>query len=532
MSSPRLPLSSRSSFLPDEISRREFATVFRGYDPAEVRTFLNQLAEQSADSSDRVAEVQKTLAETEDRIKNPELDEETVTRLLGEQTAQILRSAREAANEIRAKAEDEIGRQLREAHEVTTRMREEAEALLSERTDEAERAAQAIRSAIEQEVVELKAKTENEMLALRQQTQSDLVDERARARAQMRDLIDLARAESQSLVESTQAKQSELIEGLVRKRKIALAQVEELRAGRGRLLDAYKMVRTTLDEVTVELGRAEDEAREQATAAGARSASESGIGSGDLDSVVDIEEFTLQDDVSDEVIDLINGDSDDFPSGGGGADYRAVGYGGEGSVAMLEQQDLLIAEEDDAEEDAAELRIAGEIDGALNARRDAVVSKARSQTTRRLKRAMQDEQDAVVAQLRSGKCESVQAVIGSIDDQIAGYQRAVQRLFREVVRTGTQSVDGGAQVDRSVIDRAGTAAAREFVAELISDLRSRIVSIIENELSSGVSDINEIQYDIAQPYRKAKGEHLEALIEERVGGAFDQGVALAQVGHG
>src|SRR5688572_31267978 len=108
MSSPRLPLSARPAFLPDEIARREFATVFRGYDPSEVRTFLKQLAEQQGDSADRVAEFQRALVESEERVKNPELDEEIVTKLLGEQTAQILRSAREAANDLRNRAEEDV----------------------------------------------------------------------------------------------------------------------------------------------------------------------------------------------------------------------------------------------------------------------------------------------------------------------------------------------------------------------------------------------------------------------------------------
>src|SRR3954469_17223567 len=128
MSSSRLPLSSRPAFLPDEVARREFATVFRGYDPAEVRSFLNQLSEQIVETADRVAELQKVLTETQERVKNPELTEEMVTSLLGEQTAQILRSARDAARDVREKADEEAGQQLRDAHEVSTRMREEAEA--------------------------------------------------------------------------------------------------------------------------------------------------------------------------------------------------------------------------------------------------------------------------------------------------------------------------------------------------------------------------------------------------------------------
>ena len=230
MTSPRLPLSSRSTFLPDEISRREFATVFRGYDPAEVRTFLNQLSEQSADLADRVAEVQKALIETEERVKNPELTEEMVTSLLGTQTAQILRSAREAAAETRRKTDEEVGRQLRDAHEVTSRMREEAETVLRERTEEAEQLTQSTRADANTYAEETRnaanefaastrkelaaeserrnAELDAEIMRRRDQAEREINEERTRARQEARDLIDSARLESESLVQRTQARQS------------------------------------------------------------------------------------------------------------------------------------------------------------------------------------------------------------------------------------------------------------------------------------------------------------------------------------
>ena len=60
-------------------------------------------------------------------------------------------------------------------------------------------------------------------------------------------------------------------------RKLVHAQVEQLRAGRERLLDAYRLVRRTLDEVTEELHAAEGEARAAAEAAGRRIATESDL---------------------------------------------------------------------------------------------------------------------------------------------------------------------------------------------------------------------------------------------------------------
>lgn len=590
MSSPRLPLSARPAFLPDEIARREFANVFRGYDPAEVRTFLSQLAEQHAESSDRIAGLQRALIETEERVKNPELDEETVTKLLGEQTTQILRSAREAANEVRNKAEEDISRQLREAHEVTTRMREEAEALLAERTEEAERVANEIRTeAAEQatrerqqagdDAARLRAETEAEMLALRQQTQADLVDERAKARQMARELIETARAEARALVERTQERQEELLDGLVRKRKIALAQVEELRAGRQRLLKAYKMVRGTLDEVTEELEKVEEEARQAAELAGVRSAQANEIGPDALSTVIELEQFSLEDDVPADVIDLVeggdedensdprqrgrrDGDSDGGDAGGPGSqmiidlvDETVDGDDIEvlpltsgdrrdrGQLDMLQQDEEVIVDVIDDADVAPRSSVSsgliigeayagaesGDVDRGLKLRREAAIGRFRSQAIRRLKRALQDEQDALASRLRSREAESLEMLLGSADDQASTYQRAIVKLFREVVRTGTTSVDGSTGVERGVVDRTGTVAARGLAEELVEDLRMQLRPVLEELLRMDVlPEMGQLQSRLASPYRALKGAYLEQLVDDRIGGVFDQGVAFAR----
>src|SRR2546430_1796534 len=62
--------------------------------------------------------------------------------------------------------------------------------------------------------------------------------------------------------ELTHAQQRAKVLGdLGRRRKLAQVQVAQLRAGRERLLDAYRTVRRTLDEVSDELQRADAEAR-------------------------------------------------------------------------------------------------------------------------------------------------------------------------------------------------------------------------------------------------------------------------------
>lgn len=629
MSSQRLPLSSRQTFMPDEIARREFSRGVGGYDRNEVRTFLSQVSEQFADLSDRVAEIQRALADSEERAKNPELTEEMVTALLGQQTAQILRSAREAANDIRSKAEEEVGRDLREAHEVTSRMKQEAETLLAERTDEAERMAQLVKSEAAEEAENTRRQANEEASRLRTEVADDAARQRAdldaeimrnreqarreidadltSSRQQGRDLVDAARAEATSLVERTQERQAELIEGLVRKRKIAIAQVEELRAGRQRLLKAYKMVRSTLDEVTNELQRVEDEARQAATVAGHRAIAAAELQAEDLDTVIEIEQFSLRDDVPAEIIDLISEDGETFArpdsfsahnvdtpfdqeeggifgagSAGGpredldmSAGFGGFGSGGSATAGAVATQPSFTPmsmststsakdeisviddyEDDDYyEDDDEEVDITSEsqtqtqapvtksfiigesytssesagIDHALQLRRDAVVGKARSQATRRLKRALQDEQDALVSRLSSGDGHSVQALLGSIDDQASTYQRAVLKLFREVARTGASSVEGSRGVERGTIDQTGTTAARGMAGELVEDLRGELQPLIEALLEEAdMPQGAELQARISGPYEAIMGAYLDRLVDDRIGGVFDQGAAFAR----
>lgn len=631
MSSPRLPLSSRPAFLPDEVARREFATVFRGYDPAEVRSFLNQMSEQIVETADRVAELQKMLTETQERVKNPELTEEMVTSLLGEQTAQILRSAREAAREMREKADEEAGQQLRDAHEVSTRMREEAETLLADRTTEAENLAEqmrseaardaegvrraaneeatALRNQVADETARARAELEQEMLNRREQLERDINLEMSIARAQARDIIDTSRKEANALVQRTAERQSELVEGLVRKRKIALAQIEGLRSGRQRLLDAYKLVRSTLDDVTLELGRSDEESRQRADIARERAAAASDLSEEEMKMVIEVEEYSLDDDVSQEVIQLsaendeLDGDEDDdsdvpnnivdMPSVEQPADVvlpepqfvaeqsgpRPFDFDVDGdptrqinlvdvsdaesddtrqqnagpgnvspispsnatsSIATLQREEaevhgLSVVDDDDEREIySASSIVVGDntASGALKARRDAVVGKARSQATRRLRRALEDEQQHLVSRLLAGDGKSLQALVGSPEDHAAAYNRAIVKLLREVVRTGASSVPGSTGVERGVVDRTGTALARDVAAEFVEQLRDGLTPVIESLLVEvTMPESAELQNIIAQPYARLEADYLERLVNARIGSAFDEGVALAGTKH-
>jgi DivIVA domain-containing protein len=237
-----------SPLSPDDVTQRTFATSFRGFDSGEVRAFLERVAEQLRDAEARAADLAEQLAAAEQRAAHPQLDVETLTTALGEETARILKSAQDAAHDIRAKAEENIAQLLRDAYEEASRLRAEAELVLAKETEAAEAVASEIRTTAE--------------------TQADEALGRARQEAER--LLGEVEAKARLMVEEAEQSRDRILDDLARRRRVAHAQVEQLRAGRERLLEAYRVVRTTLDEVTEELVKAEAEARQAADAAARR----------------------------------------------------------------------------------------------------------------------------------------------------------------------------------------------------------------------------------------------------------------------
>ena len=235
---------------PEEVAHRGFPTAFRGFDTGEVRAYLQRVANDLRDSIARERDLNRRLADAEHRAAHPVIQGEELTRALGEEMGRVLATAQEAANELRSRAEENAARILREAHDQAQRIRAGAESVLAERTEEAEGEAAEIRRV---------AAAEATSVVERARREADLVaaDGEVRARA---------------AVEEAQAARARVLGDLTRRRRLLQMQVETLRAGRERLLEAYRLVRRSVDEVADELQRAETEARQAATEAAERAA--------------------------------------------------------------------------------------------------------------------------------------------------------------------------------------------------------------------------------------------------------------------
>jgi DivIVA domain-containing protein len=230
----------------DLISGRRFAQTWRGYDPEEVKGFLAQVAEQVRTLRERLDIEVSARREADQRAMHPRIDEATLMSAVGEETAAILRSARTAGAEIIAKAEANADSLVKSAEAKSAELLAQSESLSTRRAEEAEVAA-------------------NEVWA---KALADAEEVRQSAHQDAEALNEEAAQKAQESIEAAEIVREKILTDLARRRKLATVQIEQLRAGRERLLDAYLVVRRTLDDVTDELQRADAEARAAAVAVG------------------------------------------------------------------------------------------------------------------------------------------------------------------------------------------------------------------------------------------------------------------------
>ena len=239
MSDDRIVISSGSALSPETVANRSFANSFRGFDQAEVKMFLKRVSEELEAAAQREAELRRSLHEAMARAAHPEIDEEILTNALGEHTARLLTNARETAAAIVSDAETRAARMLQEGEGRIARMRAEAETLLSRRAEEAERLAS----------------------GLRQAADSDARTLRERARADAQAEVEAARSQGREMVGEAKELRERMLTDLLRRRRLAEAHIEQMRLAHQRLLQAYGVVRRTLEEATGELSAAEADTR-------------------------------------------------------------------------------------------------------------------------------------------------------------------------------------------------------------------------------------------------------------------------------
>jgi DivIVA domain-containing protein len=242
----RLTISSSSRLQPDEVARRTFATTRRGFDPSEVREYLEHVRREMIAAQEHENELRELLAEAERRAQTPVLDEVTLTEALGQETVRVLRSAHDAAAELLRRAETDANRMVTEAQEEAGKLQARAEQHASERAAQSEAAA---------------AET-------RQRAQDEAATRVGVAHVEADALVEQARTECRAMLSEAHELRARVLGDLTRRRRVLHSQIEQLRAGRDRLAETIGGVRQAVDRITDELFRAEDEARIAAETAG------------------------------------------------------------------------------------------------------------------------------------------------------------------------------------------------------------------------------------------------------------------------
>lgn len=286
-----MSITSSLHLAPDDVARHTFASVRRGFDPNEVRSYLESVAVGLRGIADRERQLLEDLADAEHRAANPVLDEPTLTSALGTETARVLHSAHEVAAEMVAKAEAEATRLLTEAREEIEHTRTTTEARLAEQTAESEAAS-----------AELLERT-NQQIAAGLES----------ARREADELMAAARDQGRAMVDEAQGLRARVLADLAKRRKVLHAQIEQLRAGRERLAETVHEVRRSIDVIADDLFAAEDNARLAAEAAGREA-----IAQPDEATPEELVATLLADEASSGLAGAIVGDGGDQPADGSG----------------------------------------------------------------------------------------------------------------------------------------------------------------------------------------------------------------------
>ncbi|MDA2966546.1 MAG: DivIVA domain-containing protein [Actinomycetota bacterium] len=205
---------------PTAVAGATFPSSRRGFDQNEVRDFLRMVSAELSRQQERITFLERELLNSQQALPTPpvELNEETITELLGEETARIVHAAREAASKIKVRSEETATRLVREATDEAARIREDAEL---------------------------------EAARVRQDATSDAEAEILMAKQQGRDMVNEARAYRERVLAD-----------VARRRELAREQIEDLMHGRDRIVQVFDRARIATEDVLRELDDVAEEPSE------------------------------------------------------------------------------------------------------------------------------------------------------------------------------------------------------------------------------------------------------------------------------
>ncbi|MGH9155974.1 MAG: hypothetical protein ACRD1K_09120, partial [Acidimicrobiales bacterium] len=163
-----------------------------------------------------------------------------------------------------------------------------------------------------------------------------------------------------------------------------------------------------------------------------------------------------------------------------------------------------------------------DVDEALRERRDSAVEAVQSQLVRRLKRALQDEQNEALDRLRAGPGPAALATLVPPDEQAARFRQAAPSLMDEAFLAGARFVDPQA----TPAGGPGGVAA-ELAAALAGPLRRALeaaLAVDDDEDDAAVVD------RIGAAYRECRAMRVDRAASDAVVAAFAAGTVAVTAG--
>lgn len=222
-----------------DVSRANFRTVRKGFDPDEVRNYLEGVGREIALLEKQVRDLQSKLSEATHRAENPVLDESRLTAMLGAQSTAILRAAHDEGAKVTAEAQERATQLFTQAQERATKYLVDAQARALQIVSEAE-----ISSAAKEE--------EARAAAMR-------LEESARINGDA--IIERSREQGRAIIEQANQARRQVLNDLVVRRKALNVQIEQLRAARDSLTTTVNSVKDSVEQVLGGLMTSDEGAR-------------------------------------------------------------------------------------------------------------------------------------------------------------------------------------------------------------------------------------------------------------------------------
>ncbi len=489
---------------PAAVASAGFSSARKGFDPDEVRTFLTAVGGELERLRTRLSRSESELAAARSAGSDlSQLDDETVARMLGDETASVLRAAREAATQIRARAEQVASELVDEATAEAARLREAAEEDASRRRSEAAAAAS-------QEI--------------------------ETAKREGRELLDQARSHQEQL------------EAAIKRRKADARQwFREAEVEQRRLTEAIERARSTIDTVAatvrptgfdVDLDAPEPEPVVSSGTGAIYDAAADDLDDGEVSIPPIVDATAVMEAVESEAqaVDTDSSGDDSSDDGGEGAKVVPLFAGGE-PAAESSVDDIFArlregAEADDGSADggdgsASEMTDESVDDADTDDSGDepdaeaAVFDELVAAASKKVKRVLADEQNAALETLRGkAKVNDLGDLVPTDVEHAASYTSTVTDEIDAAAVSGASTV-GGSKPAARTLKRIRTEAIESISEGIVAVLRERLGAAV----GAAAGDNDEISAKVRAVYRDVKTK----VIDDRVGDALWQARLAAVV---